>query len=102
MMRNIVQIRFDITMPLAEYRTMAAARAGMFANVPGLRWKLWPLDTEASRGGGIYLFDDEVTARAYVEGPIVAALRAMPGLANVDVQRMEVIEDASRITHAPI
>ena len=34
---------------------------------PGLRWKIWTENETEQTGGGIYLFEDDESARAYVE-----------------------------------
>ena len=40
----ILQINFNLNMPVAEYRKMADSVAHAFLDVPGLRWKIWLLN----------------------------------------------------------
>ena len=78
------------------------AVASQIAQVPGLRWKIWLLNEAESRGGGIYLFDDEEAARAYLEGPIVAAMKSLPVLSELSVKSFSVLEEPTAVTRGPI
>ena len=104
MMTNftLVQIDFSFTMSVQEYLAMGQQVAGVVAEQPGLLWKIWPLDAEGRRAGGVYLFDNKEDAVRYVEGPIITQLPAMPGIHNVDVVITDVAADLSAITHAPL
>ena len=67
-MPTLVQFDFPPDGPWGE--EMAAAfrdLAETIAQTPGLRWKIWTENEREGTGGGIYLFDDEASARAYVE-----------------------------------
>ena len=93
-----VQIQFNLRCAPAEYRGLADHVAGAVAAVPGLLWKVWILDEERGRGGGVYLFADRVAATAYLEGPIVKGLRGNPAIADVDVRLFDVLDGPSVIT----
>jgi hypothetical protein len=93
-----VQIRFDLRCTPAEYRGLADHVAGAVASVPGLLWKVWIIDEERRRGGGVYLFADRKAATAYVEGPIISRLRENPGVAAVEVRFFDVLEGPSVTT----
>lgn len=100
----IVQINYrrpDV--PKAEWEAgYTDARATQFLAVPGLQWKIW-LDGDAERlAGGIYLFEDRAAAEAYVNGPIVARLKANAALSEVDIRVFDVRERMSAITRAPV
>lgn len=93
-----VQIQFHFRCTPAEYRGLANHAAGAIAGVPGLLWKVWILDEEHSRGGGVYLFADRAAAIAYLQGPIVKRLRENPAIADVEVRMFDVIDQPSVIT----
>jgi hypothetical protein len=93
-----VQIQFDLRCTPAQFREHADHVAGVFATVPGLLSKVWLIDEERRRAGGVYLFADRAAATAYLEGPIVKGLRENPALANVEVRLFDVIEGPSVIT----
>lgn len=71
-----------------------------FLSVPGLQWKLWLASPASNAAGGIYLFQDEASAVAYVGGPVIAALRGNPSVRDVRIRIYAVEEDLSRRTHA--
>ena len=93
-----VQIQFDLRCTPSEFRGHADHVAGAIAAVPGLLWKVWILDEERARGGGVYLFADRAAATAYLEGPIVSRLRGNPAVAGVEVELFDVLEGPSVIT----
>jgi hypothetical protein len=93
-----LQIQFDLRCTPAEFRAHADQVAAAFAAVPGLLSKLWILDEERGRGGGVYLFADRGAATTYLEGPIVSGLRANPAIAGMDVRLFDVLEGPSVIT----
>src|SRR5947207_15958347 len=93
-----VQIQFDLRCSPDEYRAQAEHVAGAIAGAPGLLWKLWIIDEQRQRAGGVYLFSDRPAATAYLEGPIIARLRANPALAGVDVHLFDVLVGPSGVT----
>lgn len=72
-----------------------------FLAVDGLQWKIW-LDGEANNVGGIYLFETRAKAQAYLDGPIVAGMKANPNVADLRFTLSDVRERMSAITHAPV
>ena len=84
-MPHLLQINYKFSVSRGEFESGFDAVASQIAQVPGLRWKIWLLNEAESRGGGIYLFDDEASARAYLEGPIVTAMKSLPVLSELSV-----------------
>jgi len=93
-----VQIEFDLHITPAQYNDQADHLAGTIAGVPGLIWKIWIVDEERRRGGGVYLFADRAAADAYLAGPIISRLRANPAVAGVEVKLFDVFDGPSVIT----
>ena len=52
--------------------------------------------------GGIYLFDSEASAQAYLRGPIVAGLKANPAIGDIDAKLFDVMEAHTLITRGLI
>ncbi len=77
-------------------------RAKQFLAVPGLQWKIWLDGEEERRAGGIYLFADRAAAEAYVNGPIVARMKANPDITDLQIRIFDVRERMSAITNAPV
>ena len=93
-----LQIEFEFTCTLDEYRELAAHAAPKVAGVPGLVSKLWIVDEGRRRAGGAYLFSDRAAATAYVEGPVIAGLRKNPAIRDVTVRLFDVLSGPSEIT----
>jgi hypothetical protein len=98
--RTHLQVEFEFSCTVEEYRTLAEHRAPALADVPGLVSKLWVVDEDRKRAGGAYLFEDRSAANAYLEGPIVAGLRANPAFRHVSVRLFDVLAAPSVITRA--
>ena len=97
----ILQINFNLDMPVAEYQKMVDSVAPAFLEVPGLRWKIWLLNPAAQEAGGIYLFDSQPSLDAYLNGPLVAKLRGLTSVRNISVKQFEVMPEASALTRGP-
>lgn len=98
----ILQINFHLNVPRAEFEDIAASLAGDFAALPGLRWKIWLMNETESEAGGIYLFEDEASLRAYLEGPLAAAVMAHPALSDLTAKQFGVIENCTAVTRGPV
>ena len=102
-MPTILQVNFNYDISEEELaRRSTPERAKMFLTLPGLRWKVWIRDTQRRESGGIYLFDDREAAQAYLDGPIVAAMKSMPDSTNLTTKLFEVREEVSAVTRAPL
>ena len=99
---RLLQINYTLNVPLADFRRKFGPAAHEIASVPGLCWKVWIADEERSEGGGIYLFDDQASLDAYVNGPIVAGIRSHPAFADVRIKTFNVLADETTVTRGPI
>mgnify|MGYP002635746684 FL=1 len=72
-----------------------------FLAVDGLQWKIW-LDGDENNVGGIYLFETCAKAQAYLDGPIVAGMKASPNVIDLRFTLSDVRARVSAITHAPV
>jgi hypothetical protein len=67
-MNTLLQVDFDYTGPFGdEMAAMLTDLAKSINNEAGMIWKIWTENQQDKLGGGIYLFEDETTARAYLE-----------------------------------
>lgn len=100
----IVQINYRRPdMPNAEWEARYTDdRARQFLDVAGLLWKIWLDGADERRAGGIYLFADRASAEAYVNGPIVARVKANPELSELEIRIFDVRQRMSEITRAPL
>jgi len=98
----ILQVNFNLNVPVAEYQKMADSVAEAFLDVPGLKWKIWLLNPAAQEAGGIYLFDSQASLDAYVNGPLVARLRGLTAIRNVSIKQFEVMPEITALTRGPV
>ena len=54
------------------------------------------------QAGGLYLFESESAAQAYLDGPIVSALKGNSSFSNISAKLFDVLESHSAITRGPI
>ena len=94
----ILQINFNLNVPVAEYQKMADSVAHAFIDVPGLRWKIWLLNPDAQEAGGIYLFESQAFVDAYLNGPLVAQLRGLTSIRDISMKQFEVIPEVTALT----
>lgn len=99
-MPTIVQIDFPSEGPFGDQlRAAVGDLAGSIAAEPGLRWKIWTENAAEKTAGGVYLFETEATARAYLEMHM-ARLPSL-GINNARARVFDINEPLSRVTHAP-
>jgi len=72
------------------------------ADMKGLKWKVWIHNAEDKSCGGIYLWEDGASVKAYLDSEIVAGLATNPAISNVDVKVFDVLPDHSKVTRAPL
>ena len=102
MSATVLQINFKFNISPGELADGFAPLADPIAAVPGLRWKIWSLHEATSEFAGIYLFDDTESVQTYLEGPIIAEVSKHPALSDISAKQFGVIDEFSKITHAPI
>jgi hypothetical protein len=99
---TVLHLRFKLRVPpdvlLAESREAAT----VIASVEGLIWKIWILQQEELEVGGMYLFANRETAEAYLNGPVVQAVRSNPAVVSAETQLWDVESTLSALTRAPL
>lgn len=100
-MRKLLQVDFDFTGPFGD--EMAAALSGLAETIndePGIIWKIWTENEKGEVAGGVYLFEDEASAKSYLEMHS-ARLKKM-GVDKVRGQIFDVNSALSAINKAPV
>ncbi|MEZ4559081.1 MAG: YdhR family protein [Caldilineaceae bacterium] len=80
----------------------ATSLADTFAQLDGLRWKIWTLNEETGEAGGIFLFDDEPSRQGYLDGLYAEVIGGNPAFHDSVIKKFDVIEDATQVTHGPV
>ncbi|GIU95242.1 MAG: monooxygenase [Gaiellaceae bacterium] len=100
-MPTLLQIDFPLSGPWGEEMAEAFADlARLIADTPGLRWKVWTENEATGESGGIYLFDDEASARAYLDEH-TRRLEGF-GITGIRARIFDVNEPLTAITRGPL
>jgi hypothetical protein len=99
---KLLQIGYKFSVSASDYIQAVSPLADDIAAVPGLRWKIWPINEAESEGGGVFLFDDAASMQAFLEGPIVAQVTSHPALSDFSVKQSDIIEGPTAITRGPV
>jgi hypothetical protein len=102
MSQKILQVNLKFSIPKADLEAAWLPVAQPIADIPGLRWKVWLMNEVEHSAGGIYLFESEVALKAYMAGPIVAAMMTSPVLSNIEARVFDVLESHTAITRGPV
>jgi len=98
----ILQINFKLNVPASEYESIGRSVAQAFADVPGLIWKIWLLNEATQEAGGIYLFDGQASRDAFLNGPLVAQMKALTAIRDITVKQFQVMADVTAVTRGPV
>jgi hypothetical protein len=98
---TLLQIDFPSHGPWGEDLTkMAGELAHHLNQTPGMVWKIWTENSRTGDCGGVYLFTNESSANNFLKEHL-PRLESL-GFKNVRAKVLDVNEDLSRITRAPI
>jgi len=99
---KILQINFKFSITKAEYEEAASSLAGAFAGVDGLRWKIWILNEADNEAGGIYLFNDESSLEAFLNGPLAAQVKSHPAFSDMSAKPFDVMPGPTATCRGPV
>lgn len=102
MAEKILQVNFKFGVSRAEYEHAVSGLADAFAAVPGCRWKIWLMNEAEREAGGIYLFENDSSVDAMLNGELIAGVLANPALSEFSVKRFDVLPGVSAVTRAPL
>lgn len=100
-MKTLLQIDFPFDGPFGNEMTDAMkGLAESIAQEPGLIWKVWTENADNREAGGIYLFEDKASARAYLD--MHSARLKEFGVPEVNAKVFAVNEALSAIDNGPV
>jgi hypothetical protein len=100
-MAKLVQFDFPFAGPFgAQMSEMLGDLARAIADEPGFLWKIWTENEATGEAGGIYLFADESSARAYIDKH--TARLATFGIGGIRAKLFDINEPLTRIDHGPL
>lgn len=98
---NLIQFDFAYSGPFDQ--EMAEALDGLARSIPqepGFIWKIWTENPAEQEAGGIYVFSDEQSARAYI-AKHTARLKEL-GIEHVNAKVFDVNGPLTEITNGPV
>ncbi len=101
-MGKILQINMNYGIAVEVLSKAFMELALPIADVKGLKWKVWLHNAEEKSCGGIYLFEDGASVKAYLDSEIVTGIASNPALSNLSVKVFDVLPDHSKVTRAPL
>jgi hypothetical protein len=104
-MKKILQINFKFKIPRSDLEKAfleMAPRFGPSGDVKGLLWKIWLVNEAEKSSGGIYLFEDDASVKAYLQGEIIAGLRKNPAASDVEAKVFDILPEHTKITRGPV
>lgn len=99
MSETILQVNFKFDITKDELLKILAPHAQSYAEVPGLRWKIWLVNEEESEAAGLYLFEDDSSLQAFLKGPLAPKLGHS---SESSVKQFTVVQDLTKITRGPV
>jgi hypothetical protein len=102
MSNKILQINYKFQVSRLDFEKATFEQAKPIANVKGLLWKIWIVNEHTREAGGIYLFNDESSVEAFLEGNIVAELKKNPVVSDIEAKIFDVMDRHSKVTRGPV
>ena len=97
-----LHVRFKLRAPPDVLLAHSRDAATIIASIEGLIWKIWVLREDQSEIGGIYLFANREAATAYLNHPVIQAVRSNPAVVSTQSQLWDVESSLSALTRAPL
>jgi hypothetical protein len=98
-MSVLLVVNYRVSGDLEAFKARAPTVAARIAAEPELKWKIWGLSPDGA-GLSAYLFETADAADAFINGPIIAGLKANPAVQAVSLTSAPVEAALSTMTHA--
>jgi len=99
---TVLHLRFKLRVAPDVLLAHSREAAAVIGKVEGLIWKIWVKQDYEFEMGGIYLFDNRQAAEAYLNHPVVQAVRNNPAVVHSQYQLWDVENSLSALTRAPL
>ena len=98
----VLVISFTFDLETDDYIAEVSPLTDAFAALDGQMWKIWTINEEESRGGGIFLFEDAAARQAYLDGELFGMVQAHPALSEFKVETYDIVREESLATNGPL
>lgn len=99
---TVLHLRSKLRVPPDDLLAHSREAATVIASVKGLIWKIWVFQKEELEMGGFYLFADRKSAEAYLNHPVIEAVRSNPAVISTHSQLWDIESSLSALTRAPL
>ena len=99
---TVLHVRIKLRVPPRVLLAQSREAASAIASVEGLIWKIWVSREEEFETGGMYLFASREAAEAYLNHPVIQAVRSNPAVVSTESNLWEVESSLSAVTRAPL
>jgi putative monooxygenase ydhR len=99
---TLLHLRFQLRVPPDVLLAQSREAATIIASVEGLIWKIWMSQKEDFQIGGMYLFASREAAEAYLNHPVIQAVRSNPAVVSSESQVWDVESALSALTRGPL
>ena len=99
---TVLHLRFKLRIAPDVFLAKCREAANVIASAEGLMWKIWGLQKKESEIGGTYLFANRETAEAYLNHPVIQAVRSNPAVVSSQSELWDVENSLSVLTRAPL
>lgn len=84
-----MQVNSRFTNSDIEFEAASSAVANVFAEIPGLQWKIWLFNKKKKEAGGIYLFVDKQHADAYVNSGLFKKYQLIRSMRTLAISSLD-------------
>jgi hypothetical protein len=99
---RLLQVNFTVAGDLQEFSEQMDGFAPFLSNVPGMVWKVWSVHETTRQANGTYLFNSQEAIDFYLAEIMPKGMENNPKVLDVEIRVYDVMENASRITHATL
>jgi Putative mono-oxygenase ydhR len=99
---TVLHLRFNLRVSPRVLLAHSREAATNIASVEGLIWKIWVSQEDEFEMGGMYLFANREAAEAYLNHPVIEAVRSNPAVVSTQSQLWDVESSLSALTRAPL
>ena len=97
---TVLHLRFKLRAPPDVLLAHSREAADIIASVEGLIWKIWVMQEDEFEMGGVYLFANREIAEAYLNHPVIQAVRSNPAVVSAQSEIWDVETSLSALTRA--
>ena len=99
---TVLHLHFKLRVPPQALLAKSKEGAAIISSVEGLIWKIWISQEEQHEMGGVYLFANREAAKAYLNHPVIQAMRSNPAVVSTQSQLWDAESSLSALTRGPL